>query len=152
MNTKSIDLTNMSEDGEYAIAFAARKITGVLDVGHAFIVWYELTNTGKRYVHRASGFYPSDGKLKLVVADSGELIDDSETDIDKQLIVKISSPSFQRALGVEAHYASGSWVLGINDCVTFIQKVGEEITGLSLPARIDGITPGAYISGLWDSN
>lgn len=152
MNTKSIDLTNMDEDGEFAISFATRKRYSSTDVGHAFIIWFELRDAGKKYVRRASGFYPNEGKVKLIVADSGDVLDDSDTEIDKQLIVKVSSPSFNRALGVEKKYNDGSWILGINDCVSFIQSVGQQVTGLSVPPRMDGITPSSYVDALWESN
>lgn len=142
----------MSEEAEHAISFASRKSSGLADLGHAFIVQYVLENDGKRYVKRALGFYPVGDKYNLVVAVNGTVLDDSELEIDRQLIVQVSTPVYEIAATVESQYNDATWVLGANDCVSFIEQVASVVPSLSTPSRALFPTPSAYISALFSSN
>lgn len=80
------------------------------------------------------------------------MLDDSETGIAKQLIVLVSKPAFESASAVESEYSNGTWSLGFNDCVTFVENVAQKIPGLQLPSRVMNIYPSSYIAALWDQN
>ena len=152
MDTKIVDKRNMSEASEHAVSFASRKTNGIGDLGHAFMVWYTLEDDGKKYIKRAVGFYPLGEKYKLIAAADGSIADDSETDIEKQLIVQLSSPTFENVTGVESQYTNSTWILGVNDCVSFVASVGEQMPDLVIPSRFDSPTPSAFITAMLDNN
>lgn len=152
MGTKTIDKKTMSEEAEHAISFASRKIDGVLDLGHAFMVWYALEDDGKKYIKRSIGFYPVGNKYKLVAAADGMVLDDSEIDIDTQLIVQVSTPVFEDALGVDAQYVNATWVLGVNDCVSFVESVAAVVPTLIVPNRALNPTPSAFVAAMFSAN
>jgi len=151
--TKIVDKRNQSKVGEYGVSFATRKLSGALDLGHAFIIWYYSDPGGNRTTKRASGFYPVDADYRLVAGVApGDVLDDSETDIAKQLVVLVSKPAFESAVEVESEYSNGTWSLGFNDCVTFVENVARKLPGLQLPSRVVNIYPSSYIAALWDEN
>ena len=152
MDTKIVDKRNMSEASEHAVSFASRKTNGIGDLGHAFMVWYALEDDGKKYIKRAVGFYPLGEKYKLIAAADGSIADDSETDIEKQLIVQLSSPTFENVTGVESQYTDSTWVLGANDCVSFVARVAEQIPDLIIPSRFDNPTTSTFINAMLYNN
>ena len=122
--SKIVDKRNQDELGEYGIAFAARKKDGLFDAGHAFMVWYFSDPANNRTTYRAVGFYPSGTMYDVVVNGSGgQVLEDSDSEIAKQLIVLISKPAFDSALAVESQYSDATYTLGFNDCTTFVESV-----------------------------
>ena len=85
--SKTIDLRNYSEAGEYGVGLASRDEQG--DYDHAFIVWYYSDPLGLRSTRRAAGFYPAGGDLyDLIIGGApGTVMNDSKEHIAKQLVV-----------------------------------------------------------------
>jgi hypothetical protein len=152
---KTIDKRNSSEQGEYAIGFAAKASDGGFD--HAFVVWYYSDPKGVRTVRRCAGFYPvADDDTKsydMILGVSGRVFDDSKTKVSQELTVLVNADVFGEAIKVEDRYQNDhTYRLAFDDCTTFVIKVAASIPGLTIPSRLTDIYPSSFITGLYDAN
>lgn len=135
------------------VAFASRARDGD-DYQHAFVVWFYDDEAARRSNRKAAGFHPvgADKYDLLLVGTSGIVFDDSKEGIEKELVVLVNSDVFEAARSVEGHYAEGTYRLGFNDCVTYVQHVAERIASLSVPPRFANLTPSRFVGSLFAQN
>ncbi len=144
----------------YEVAFCAReKNAEGQGPGHAFVVLREKNAEGKAVTFKTAGFSPTktspihDGLIKpesytdpsqncLIVITNKERFARISESIESQEKIKIGEieiPAIER------------YIILINDCVTFMSAVAEEI-GLATPPRVAGVLPLSYVEELQEAN
>ncbi len=127
--------------------------------GHAFVVLRETSSSGRVNTFKTAGYSPTktspihDGIIQpenyshpsqscLIVYTSKQKFEVISKSIEAQTKISISGMSIPLVT---------KYILGLNDCVTFMNAVADEM-GLKSPPRVFNLTPIGYVTALQKSN
>jgi hypothetical protein len=170
---KTLDLRNASDaSGEYSVSLCARASPDTVArlPGHAFVAYSVLPPGGQRsYV--AVGFTTQSavkGLLSysaLLARPAGYLGEETYSALSERcLVIQVNKPDFERAISVAQPFHAvpplssiryqATYSLGSNDCMTFMQSVGELFTakGFKVPVRKATELPLEYMRRMIDAN
>lgn len=159
---RQIDLrTKSNADGSvYFLTFIARSGGAA---GHAYVSFAKHDETNKMTSEAVHGLYPKDIKSDGTIPSDAEVVlglipqnivneyskRDSIFSITHRMRFVVDKERYEAALQLAKNEEKkeDTYKLLINDCVSFVQRVGKAAK-LDMPNRTQGLTPASYIEEL----
>ncbi|WP_432452355.1 hypothetical protein ACRRS0_15160 [Agarivorans sp. QJM3NY_29] len=147
-----LDITN----GQYFVTFYATSASlESLSPGHAYISLYAPNDAHNNICVPEKGFgqYPSDNKsiIAMFKKSNGSGVKQENLMIMKpahQLQVRVTYETYTKVQRLTKEWDDAKYVLGVKDCITFVNAVAKSTPWLNVPDRKLNQLPFDYLNNL----